>query len=261
MPALALLALLPGAGLFARMQAQTAGVQAQTKELHVAAAADLQPVLRVLAEIYEKTTGVRIVPSFGSSAALTQRLEKGDPQDVFLSADYVDPEQLVAAGRTVGGEPTPYARGVLVLWARKDSPAQPLTLESLSSPKVTRIAIANELRSPYGLAGTRALASLGLTGKVAGKLVVAENVAQTAQLAESGNAQAGLISLTLASTAHLREVGSFVRLPPSSYPQIQQCGVVLKASTNQAGARLFLNWLTSYEVQHNLTRFGLDPVQ
>ncbi len=227
----------------------------------MAAAADLQPVLPVIAAVYEKTTGVKIVLSFGSSAALTQQLEHGDPQDVFLSADYVDPEQLVSAGLTTGGEPTPYARGVLVLWARKDSPAQPLTLESLISPKVTRIAIANDLHAPYGLAATRALASLGLTDKVAAKLVVAENIAQTAQLAESGTAQVGLISLTLASSPHFRELGSFVRLPPSSYPEIRLCGVVLKASGNQAGARLFLSWLTSYEVQHNLSSFGLDPVQ
>ncbi len=260
MPALALLAVVCVA--FPSARAQTPGrAQAPSKELHIAAAADLQPVLPTLAAEYQRQTGVKIVPSFGSSATLTQQLENGDPQDVFLSADYMHPEQLVAAGLTDSNAPTPYARGVLVLWARKDSPAQPLTLQSLTSPKVTKIAIANPMHAPYGFAATRALASLGLTDKTAAKLVVAENIAQTAQFAESGNAQVGLLSLTIASSPHFRDLGSFVRVPPNSYPGIRQCAVILKASKNQAAAHAFLQWLTSPTVQQNLTKFGLDPAQ
>ena len=75
--------------------------QTQTKELHVAAAADLQPVLPTLAQAYEHATGIKIVASFGSTATLTQQLLNGDPQDVFLAADFVHPEQLVAANLTV----------------------------------------------------------------------------------------------------------------------------------------------------------------
>ncbi len=143
------------------------------KELHIAAASDLQPVLPTLAAEYEQATGVKIIPSFGSSATLAQQITNGDPQDLFLSADYVHPEQLVAANLTSSRTPVPYAHGVLVLWARKDSPAQPLALNVLTSPKVQKIAIANGLHAPYGLAADKALESLGLTSKVAGKLVVA----------------------------------------------------------------------------------------
>ena len=132
-------------------------------------------------------------------------------------------------------------------------------LTPLTSPKVTKIAIANSLHAPYGLAATQALGNLGLTSKVASKLVVAENIAQTAQFAESGNAQAGLISLTIASSPHFRDLGSFVRLPTESYSQIRQCGVILKSSRNQATAHDFLRWLTSSAVQQNLPKFGLDP--
>jgi molybdate transport system substrate-binding protein len=229
------------------------------KDLHIAAAADLQPVLPTLAAQYEQATGVKILPSFGSSATLTQQITNGDPQDLFLSADYLHPEQLVAANLTSSHVPVPYARGVLVLWARKDSPAQPLSLDALTSPKVQKIAIANGLHAPYGFAGEKALASLGLADKVAGKLVVAENVGQTAQFVESGNAQVGIISLTIASSPHFRDLGTFVRFPPQSYPEIRQCGVVLKASKNQEEAQKFLDWLTSKSIQESLPKFGLDP--
>ena len=82
----------------ATLAASSSTLRAQApKELHVAAAADLQPVLPTLAAAYEKATGIKIIASFGSSATLTQQLTNGDPQDVFLSADYVHPEQLNAA--------------------------------------------------------------------------------------------------------------------------------------------------------------------
>jgi molybdate transport system substrate-binding protein len=247
--------------LLAIFAASSAAPAQSPKELHIAAAADLQPVLPTLAAQYEQATGVKIIPSFGSSATLAQQIINGDPQDLFLSADYVRPEQLVAANLTTTHAPVPYARGVLVLWARKDSPAQPLTLNVLTSPKVQKIAVANSQHAPYGFAAEKALASLHLTDKVASKLVVAENIGQTAQFAESGNAQVGIISQTIASSPHFRELGTFVLFPLHSYPDIRQCAVVLKSSKNQEEAKKFLDWLTSKPIQESLTKFGLEPAQ
>jgi molybdate transport system substrate-binding protein len=217
-------------------------------------------MLPTLAAEYEQATGVKIIASFGSSATLAQQITNGDPQDIFLSADYIYPEQLVAAGLTDSHAPTPYARGVLVLWARKDSPAQPITLNVLTSLKVNKIAIANTMHAPYGFAAQKALENLHLMTEVAGKLVVAESIAQAAQLTESGTSEVGLISLTIASSPHFRELGTFVRVPPQSYPEIRQCVVVLKSSKNPEEAHKFLTWLTSRSVQQSLTKFGLDPV-
>ncbi|MES2392745.1 MAG: molybdate ABC transporter substrate-binding protein [Acidobacteriota bacterium] len=232
----------------------------QPKVLHIAAASDLQPVLPTLAAAYEHATGVKIIASFGSSATLTEQIENGAPQDLFLSADFVHPEKLIADHLADGKSPTPYAHGILVLWARKDSPAQPITLNSLRDPKVTKIAIANQFHAPYGMAAARALENLKLTAIITPKLVVGENISQTAQFAESGNAQLGLISLTIASSPHYRDLGTFVRIPSTTYPPIIQCGVVLKSSKDPAAAHAFLDWLTSKPIQPNLRQYGLDPV-
>ncbi len=252
---LLLIALLTSAPPSARAQA--------TKELHIAAASDLQPVLPTLAAAYEHATGIKIIASFGSSATLTQQILNGDPQDLFLSADSAHPEQLIAAGLATGLQddrtPTPYARGILVLWARKDSPAHPLTLSILTNSRVTRIAVANTLHAPYGFAAMKALSNLHIADLVSDKLVIAENISQTAQFAESGNAQVALISLTIASSPHFRDLGSFVRIPPESYPPISQCAVILNASKNPSEAQDFLRWLTSNSTQRSLTKFGLDP--
>jgi molybdate transport system substrate-binding protein len=237
----------------------TASLTLAQTTLRIAAASDLQPVLPTLAADYEQKTHVHILASFASSATLTQQIQNGDPQDVFLSADYVHPEQLVAAGLTLQRDPVAYARGVLVLWARKDSPAQPLSLDSLTNPKVKTIAVADPLHAPYGLAAQRALQALHLTAATQSKLVIAENIAQAAQFAESGNAQLGILSQTTAFTPHFRQLGTFVLFPPHSYPDISQCAVILKSSKNQPAAQAFLIWLTSPEVQQKLTAFGLAP--
>jgi molybdate transport system substrate-binding protein len=243
-------------GALACCPAQTA-----PREIHVLAAADLQPVLPALAEAFERASGIKLVMSFGSSATLATQILNGDPADLFLAADASFPEKIVAAGLADTSEPIPYARGTLVLWARKDSPLQPLTQDTLREGKFASLAIANPDHAPYGRAAVAALTWMKIYEQLKPRFVIAENVAQTAQFVESGNAQLGLISLTLASTPHMREVGSFLRVPPGTYPQIRQCAVVMKKSAHRAEAHAFLDWLRSPAVQQSLSKYGLDPAQ
>jgi molybdate transport system substrate-binding protein len=226
--------------------------------VHIAAASDLQPVLPFFASLYEQRTGVKVVATFGSSASLTQMLQNGLPEDIFLSADTEHPQQLVKAG--IATDLVPYAHGTLVLWARNDSPAQPLSRASLTSDKVMKIAVANDLHAPYGLAATQELKSLGIYEQLKPKLVVGENISQTAQFALTGNAQAALISLTIASSGPYRGAGSFWTLP-KMYADIQQSGVVISASENRGAAIAFLAWFTSQPIQRLLTQYGLEPAR
>lgn len=234
---------------------------AQQKTLHVAAAADLTPVLPALAAKYQQATGIRIIPSFASSATLEDQLRNGAPFDVFLSADVSHAQHLAAAGLTDDPQPIPYAHGVLVLWARKDSPAQPISLAALNKPAVTKIAIANQLLAPYGLAAVQALQHLNLYKKLAPKLVIAENIAQTAQFAYTGNAQAGFIALTTAITPQFAQTGTYVGIPTLTYSPLIQSAVIMKSSRNLPAARAFLQWLTSPAIQQTLKQYGLDPAK
>jgi len=228
--------------------------------LHIAAAADLQPVMPALAQEYQHQTGVKLEVSFGSSSALATQILNGAPMDVFLGADFSFPEQVVAGNLADEAAPVPYATGTLVLWTRKDSGISPLSIDLLTDPKITRIAIADEFHAPYGRAAYAAIDALKLRDKLKPKIVTAENVAQAAQFAESGNAQVAFISLTLANSEHMRQVGNFERAP-KIYPVIRQCGVVIKSSPNLAEAHKFLDWLVSPKTQSTLTKFGLDPAK
>ncbi len=243
-------------GFSGLLRANTAEGQ---KIVRVAAASDLQPVLPVLADAYEKATGVKLVVSYGASGTLTTQILNGAPMDIFLGADFVFPEKIVAAGLADGTSPTPYAKGTLVLWARKDSPLQPISMEKIDDPRVKSIAIADEMHAPYGRAAVSALKKLKLYEKTQPHLVIAENVAQAGQFVESGNAQMGLISLTLASSQRFKETGTFV-LVPKVYPEILQCAVVMKTD-RKADAHAFLDWLLTAGVQGTLRDFGLGAVR
>jgi molybdate transport system substrate-binding protein len=92
------------------------------------------------------------------------------------------------------------------------------------------------------------------------KLVIGENIAQAGQFVQSGNAQLGLISLTMAMSEKFKSTGSYV-LVPKVYPEIRQCAVVLVKSEHRAEAHAFLAWLLSSPVQSSLPKLGLAPVQ
>jgi molybdate transport system substrate-binding protein len=231
------------------------------KALRVAAAADLQPVMPVLAQEYEKATGVKLAVSFGSSSTLATQILNGAPMDIFLGADFTYPEKVVAAGLADDSAPTPYANGTLVLWVRKDSQLLPLSMERLTDPRVKTVAIANELHAPYGRAAAEALRRMHIYDEVSPHFVVGENISQTAQFVESGNAQLGLISLTAASSQHFKEIGTYVLVPTSQYSEIRQCAVVMKNSDRKVEAHAFLEWLLSPSVQERLSKLGLGAVK
>lgn len=230
------------------------------KEIRIAAAADLQSVMPPLAQRYEAKTGVKLVVSYASSGTLATQIVNGEDFDLFLGADYTFPEKIVAAGLADSRDAIPYARGNLVLWARKDSALQPLHLEALSDPRVKRIAIADEAHAPYGRAAVAALTRLKLYDQLKPKFAVGDNIAQAGQFVESGNADLGLISLTMAMSEHFKQLGSFV-LVPNIYPEIRQCGVVLARSEHRTEAHAFFDWLLSSDIQSELPKLGLNPVR
>jgi molybdate transport system substrate-binding protein len=237
------------------------GLLAAQGPLRVAAAADLQPVLPSLVSQFERSSGAKVAVSYASSATLATQILNGAPFDLFLSADRSFPQKIVAAGLAEGTAPVVYARGTLVLWARKDALSGPLTMQVLLRPSVTRIAVANPTHAPYGRAAIAALHTLGLYGPVQGKLVYAENVAQAAQYAASGNAQCGLVSQTQAGTADLRNVGVYIAVPATAYPPIEQGAVVLRHAPHHAAAQRFLQFVLSPLGQKMLAAGGLARAQ
>jgi molybdate transport system substrate-binding protein len=226
--------------------------------LTVAAAANLGPVLREIVPRFEKSNGTHLALVFGSSGNLTTQIEHGAPYDVFLSADVDYPRRLEGEGLTVAGSLAVYAVGKLVLWAPKNSSIDLARRgqQALVLPAVHKIAIANPQHAPYGKAAMAFLRNSGLYDQLAGKLVLGEDVAQTAQFVSSGNADVGIIPLALAIAPAMREQGDYVEIAGHAYPPIQQAAVVLKSSKTPALAAKFLAYIRSPEVASVLARYG-----
>lgn len=231
------------------------------KEVIVAAAADMEPVLTAYAPLFEQKTGLKLKISYAASAALLQQIQNGSPADIFFSADFFFPEQAVASGLTLEKSPEPYAKGMLGLWTRNDSRFKPLTLDVLSRKDIGSVAVANPDRAPYGRAAVAALKKMNLYANVAPHIVQAESVAQAGQFALSGNAEVAFISRTMAVTAKYKSTGQFVLVPESQYPAIIQTAVILKNGANHEGAHLLLNFILSEKVQSDLATKGLERVK
>ena len=142
---------------------------AQTKTLRIAAAADLQPVLPSLIHNFEKSSGAKVEVSYASSATLATQILNGAPYDIFLAANLAFPQKVAAANLAEESAPITYAQGSLVLWAHHGLFHHGLTMQSLTSPTVHRVAVANPVHAPYGAAAMAAIQSLGLKVRAASR--------------------------------------------------------------------------------------------
>ena len=212
--------------------------------LTVAAASDLQTALPAIAAQFEKDTGQHLRLTFGSSGNFFAQIQNGAPFDVFLSADIDYPRRLERSGHAERGSLYEYATGRLVLWTRKDSGVDVLRgLTVLDDARVRRIAIANPEYAPYGRAAVAALRHEQLYERVRAKFVLGDNISQAAQFAQSGSADVGVLALSLALSPTLKTSGSFVDIPESWYPPIEQAAIVLASSPQKPLARQFIDYL------------------
>jgi molybdate transport system substrate-binding protein len=73
--------------------------EATADELHVLAAGSLREVMAEIGERYKAATGTVVTAEFGPSGLLRERIENGEPVDLFASADMGHPLKLVQEGR------------------------------------------------------------------------------------------------------------------------------------------------------------------
>ncbi len=223
--------------------------------LQVAAAADLANCIGELNEAFSKAEGgADIKASIGSSGNFFAQIKNGAPYDVFLSADTQYPNELVKAGRADGASLTVYAHGQLMMWSSDPALDAGIGLRLLSDPRVLRIALANPEVAPYGRAAKAALERAGLWETLKPKLVFGENVAQTAQFIETGNAQVGFVG-----AAHIRNSAVKARawpLPAELYPLIEQGGIVTAKGRANPLASKYLHFLSSSAGRAILRKYG-----
>ena len=229
------------------------------EELLVAAAADLNQVLPVVAERFQRDSNIQVKLSFGSSGNFFAQIQNGAPFDVFFSADVDFPKRLEAAGLAETGSLYEYAVGKIVLWVPNDSHLNVNQgVSILVEPNVRKIAIANPVHAPYGKAAMAALQHDHLYEQVKDKLVLGENISQTFELVQTGNADVGIVALSLAMAPKAKDTGRFFVIPTTLYPPIRQGVIVLRSSEHKDVANAFIAYLKRPETITLLKQYGFQ---
>jgi molybdate transport system substrate-binding protein len=91
---LSLLIILAGLAMIAPVRA------ADTSVVRVLAAGSLRSAITEIGAAFSSATSVEVRSSFGPSGVLRERIEKGEPADLFASADMGNPLTLWRAGKS-----------------------------------------------------------------------------------------------------------------------------------------------------------------
>jgi len=221
-------------------------------ELTVAAAADVAPAFEEIGRAFEQQHHVKVVFSFGSTGMLTQQIENGAPMDLFAAAsvEYID--RLDKEGLIIPGTKALYGRGRITLWTARESNLNVQEIADLTRSEIKRIAIANPEHAPYGVAAREALQKANVWDAVKSKLVFGENIRQTLQYAQTGNADVAIVALSLS----IQSDGHWVLVPEELHQPLDQALGVIKGTKHESQARSFADFIKIPPGQEVLRKYG-----
>jgi molybdate transport system substrate-binding protein len=224
---------------------------ASAAEINVAVAANFTEAAKEIAAAFERKTGNKVLLSFGSSGQFYTQITQDAPFQVFLSADQERPEKAVAEGLAVPDSRFTYAVGKLVLWSR--DPKVVTGPDVLKQGTFSKIAIANPTAAPYGAAAIETMKALNVYDALQPKIVQGNNIAQTFQFIDTGNAELGFVAL---SQVVDRSEGSRWLVSANFYAPIKQDAVLLKKGAGNEAAKAFIDFLKGPEAAAIEAKFG-----
>lgn len=241
--------------------------------LVVFAASDLRDALADIARDYRQSGGDSAVLVFGSTGDLATQIANGAPADLFFAASAEAIDQMVANGHALESSREPYAMGRLAILARcirADTAAERakmeraplrtgvcprLALADLVNDSLRTIAIADPAHAPYGRAARQVLERTNLWDALRPKLVLGANISQAELFVTSGNADAGIIALSLLQGSPER---TYTVIDASLHDPLIQTVVIVSRSTRRAAASGFLTYARSAEGRMVLQRYGFE---
>lgn len=227
---------------------------AHAQTVRVAAAGNLRYILDdIKAQYAIKNPKAKIDVVLGASGTLTQQIINGASFDFFMAADKTFPEKLKEQG-AASGEVKTYAFGKLVLWSNTIDVSKGMDI--LLDKSITKIAIAKPAVAPYGERAVQCLQFYGLYDKVKDKIVYADNIAQAAQYASTGNADVGFVAYALVLGPELKDKGKYLVLDSKSYKPVEQACVLIKGWERNPEAAKFMKFVLSAECAPIFEKYG-----
>ena len=231
---------------------------AKKTEIMISAAASLKNCIQELSAMYtEKNPQVTITMNFGASGALQQQIEQGAPADVFFSAALKQMNALKEKGMMIDSSVKNILENKVVLITPKNAAALDF-FEDLTGDSVKKIGVGEPKSVPVGQYTEQIFQNLGLTDKVASKLIFAKDVREVLSWVETGNVDAGVVYETDAKIS--KDVTICSTAPEGSHKKVIYPIGVVKTSKHAAEAQKFVDFLFSDAAKEVFARYGFTVI-
>ena len=221
----------------------------------VGVAASASQAFSALAEAFEEQSETSVEIAVGSSEILKQQMLSGAPYDMVALADQKRLLDLSLAGAVDARTVTPYAAGVLTLWVPDASAEIDDAAAIAHDPwRNMRVSIANPKLAPYGAAAGEFLSKKGIAVEENDRVIIAGNVRQAMQYAETGNTDMALTAASLLTSSD----GKKLAVDQQYYQPLIQGMALSATSGNQPGAREFYDFVLSEQGQSILREHGFQ---
>ncbi len=229
----------------------------QAGEVSVAVAAEFAAPMQRIVALFQKESGHKVQLTLGASGKLYAQIKGGAPFDVFLSADEEMPRLLLQDGLAVTGSRMIYATGRLVLWS-----VQPELVDAkgavLNNGNFNKLAFANYIYSPYGVAAKETMEKLKMWNSLQRKLKKVDSVTEAYQLAASENVDMAFIALGQVMHDGKVSKGSWWLVPSELHNPIRQSAVLLKNAKDPAAAKALLAFMQHEKAKAVMHSFGYE---
>jgi molybdate transport system substrate-binding protein len=221
---------------------------AQSETLLIAAAASLQNALEEIDPIFKNAnSNITVNYNFAASGPLQQQIEQGAPVDVFISAATKQMDALQEQGLVLADTRRDLLTNNLVLIVPSNSNLELTSFQQLTNANIRRIAVGEPRSVPAGQYVEELFSNLGILDQLRSKFVYGNSVRNVLSSVESGNADAGIVYTTDAKISN--RVRRAATAPSDLHSPIVYPLAVIKASRNQALARVYAQFLSSQPAQ------------
>jgi molybdate transport system substrate-binding protein len=135
-------------GLTVAMFGAFSAAAADAPQVRLHSAGSLRGAMTEIAKAFSEAYGVTVTPTFGGSGLLKDRLEKGEPGDVFTSADMGNPQALTSAGKS--GPTVLFAHNHMCAILRPGLKATPASLLATLLNPAVKVGTSTPIGDPAG---------------------------------------------------------------------------------------------------------------
>ena len=229
------------------------GSKNKNEKVLIACCSNFYPIMSLIADDFQKTTGNQIEVINGSSGSITAQIRQGAPYQIFFSADQSYPDTLFESG--LGKNPVDYCQGQLVIWSMKenvDCSEYDIDFYNLT------VALPNPSLAPYGKAALQMMTELKYYRLPIHRFVKGESVSQTNQFVYSKSADLGFTSLS--TIKFLEEDPACWKIVDSHlYDPVIQSYIILDSKEEIVSD--FLDYFHSEKSQNLLLEYGYIAIE